>query len=72
MEGVNNYEKYLDKNVRNYWLNADYLKDKKISITIDSRIETGIAYGVDYSGALLVNQNQHIKKFTSGHIELIT
>ncbi len=71
MNGVQQFEKYHDEAILRNWNEHDFLKDKTIKIVIDNREEIGLACGIGKGGALLLQQNNRIMPYTSGHIELL-
>lgn len=54
----------------NEWRHYDYFRDQPVDIQLAGQVLQGIARGVDDHGALLVEQNNQLRRFFSGDISL--
>jgi len=63
----------FDKNgfapFREHWLQRDQYRYKQVALRMGDSVQNGISQGVDESGALLLQQGEHVRVFHSGEIE---
>ena len=67
-ENLRAFEQSGFKSFREKWAKFDFLFGKELKILCGSRVETGLAEGVDEIGALLLRREGEVKQILSGHI----
>tara|TARA_Y100001970_G_scaffold67897_1_gene86541 strand:+ start:871 stop:1845 length:975 start_codon:yes stop_codon:yes gene_type:complete len=67
-ENLRAFEESGFKSFHDRWKNFDFLFGKELKILCGSRVETGLAAGVDEIGALLLQRAGEVKQILSGHI----
>ena len=67
-ENLRIFEESGFKSFHDRWKKFDFLFGKELKILCGSRVETGLAAGVDEIGALLLQRAGEVKQILSGHI----